>query len=68
LTVEAPAHIASDGILGAVAGLVGIEGGIVSEVFGGDAGKDTVSRTWRNVKSDWDDWNAARSPTRRSCA
>src|ERR1043166_666767 len=27
-------------------------------VFGGAVGKDTVSRTWRKVKSDWDAWNA----------
>ena len=27
-------------------------------LFGGTVGKDTVSRTWRKVKSDWDAWNA----------
>jgi putative transposase len=27
-------------------------------LFGGAVGKDTVSRTWRKVKSDWDAWNA----------
>jgi putative transposase len=27
-------------------------------VFGGAVGKDTVSRVWRKVKSDWDGWNA----------
>jgi putative transposase len=27
-------------------------------LFGGAVGKDTVSRTWRKVKSDWDGWNA----------
>src|SRR6201993_2727674 len=27
-------------------------------VFGGAVGKDTVSRVWRKVKSDWDAWNA----------
>src|SRR6202521_2686044 len=27
-------------------------------VFGGAVGKDTVSRVWRKVKSDWDVWNA----------
>ena len=27
-------------------------------LFGGSVGKDTVSRTWRKVKSDWDSWNA----------
>jgi len=26
-------------------------------LFGGTVGKDTVSRTWRKVKSDWDAWN-----------
>jgi transposase-like protein len=26
-------------------------------LFGGTVGKDTVSRTWRKVKSDWDGWN-----------
>jgi transposase-like protein len=27
-------------------------------VFGGAVGRDTVSRVWRKVKSDWDAWNA----------
>jgi putative transposase len=27
-------------------------------MFRGAVGKDTVSRTWRKVKSDWDSWNA----------
>jgi transposase-like protein len=27
-------------------------------LFGGVVGKDTVSRVWRKVKSDWDAWNA----------
>src|ERR1700676_5601970 len=27
-------------------------------VFGGEVGKDTVSRVWRKVKGDWDAWNA----------
>jgi len=27
-------------------------------LFGGAIGKDTVSRTWRKVKTDWDAWNA----------
>jgi len=27
-------------------------------IFGGAVGKDTVSRTWRKVKGDWDAWNA----------
>jgi hypothetical protein len=26
-------------------------------LFGGTVGKDTVSRTWRKVKSDWDAWH-----------
>src|SRR5271169_4740998 len=30
----------------------------LSAVFGGAVGKDTVSRVWRKVKSDWDAWNA----------
>ena len=29
----------------------------VAAPFGGAVGKDTVSRTWRKVKSDWDAWN-----------
>src|ERR1700757_3011366 len=27
-------------------------------VFGEEVGKDTVSRVWRKVKSDWDAWNS----------
>jgi transposase-like protein len=27
-------------------------------LFGGAVGKDTVSRVWRKMKSDWDAWNA----------
>jgi putative transposase len=27
-------------------------------LFAGAVGKDTVSRVWRKVKSDWDAWNA----------
>jgi putative transposase len=27
-------------------------------LFGGAVGKDTVSRVWRKVKTDWDAWNA----------
>jgi putative transposase len=27
-------------------------------VFGGEVGKDTVSRVWRKVKSDWEAWNS----------
>ena len=29
----------------------------LAAVFGGAVGKDTVSRVWRKVKSDWDAWN-----------
>jgi putative transposase len=40
----------------------------LAALFGGAVGKDTVSRTWRKVKSDWDAWNArslAEEPTVR---
>jgi putative transposase len=30
----------------------------LAAMFRGAVGKDTVSRTWRKVKSDWDAWNA----------
>jgi putative transposase len=30
----------------------------LSALFAGSVGKDTVSRVWRKVKSDWDAWNA----------
>jgi transposase-like protein len=30
----------------------------LAALFGGTVGKDTVSRTWRKVKSDWDVWNS----------
>jgi putative transposase len=30
----------------------------LTALFCGTVGKDTVSRTWRKVKSDWDAWNA----------
>jgi putative transposase len=30
----------------------------LAAVFDGAIGKDTVSRVWRKVKSDWDAWNA----------
>jgi putative transposase len=30
----------------------------LAALFGGAVGKDTVSRGWRRVKSDWDAWNA----------
>jgi transposase-like protein len=29
----------------------------LAALFGGTVGKDTVSRTWRKVKTDWDAWN-----------
>jgi putative transposase len=29
----------------------------LTAVFGGAIGKDTVSRAWRKVKSDWESWN-----------
>ncbi len=31
---------------------------LLAALFGGAVGKDTVSRVWRKVKSDWDAWNA----------
>ena len=30
----------------------------LAALFGGTIGKDTVSRTWRKVKSDWDVWKS----------
>jgi transposase-like protein len=30
----------------------------LATVFAGAVSKDTVSRVWRKVKSDWDAWNA----------
>src|SRR5437773_8862144 len=30
----------------------------LAALFGGTVGKDTVRRTWRKVKSDWDAWNS----------
>src|SRR4030081_1760704 len=30
----------------------------LAALFGGAVGKDTVSRTWRKVKSNWDAWNS----------
>jgi len=30
----------------------------LAALFGGAVGKDTVSRVWRQVKGDWDAWNA----------
>jgi putative transposase len=30
----------------------------LASLFGGAVGKDTVSRVWRKVKSDWDAWSA----------
>ena len=29
----------------------------LATLFGGTVGRDTVSRTWRKVKGDWDAWN-----------
>jgi transposase-like protein len=29
----------------------------LAALFGGAVSEDTVSRTWRKVKSDWDAWN-----------
>ena len=39
----------------------------LASLFGGAVGKDTVSRVWRKVKSDWDAWTPARLPKSRSC-
>ena len=36
-------------------------------LFGGAIGKDTVSRVWRKVKSDWDAWDA-RPLAEEACA
>jgi len=30
----------------------------LAALFGGAVGKDTVSRVWRKIKSDWEAWNA----------
>ena len=30
---------------------------VLAALFGGAVGKDTVSRVWRKVKTDWDAWN-----------
>jgi putative transposase len=30
----------------------------LAALFGGAVSRDTVSRVWRKVKSDWDAWNA----------
>jgi hypothetical protein len=35
-----------------------IRAGCAGSLFGGAVSKDTVSRVWRKVKSDWDAWNA----------
>jgi len=32
----------------------------LAAVFAGPVGKDVVSRAWRKVKGDWDDWNGRR--------
>jgi hypothetical protein len=37
----------------------------LASLFGGAVGKDTVSRVWRKVKSDWDARSLAIEPTRR---
>jgi putative transposase len=29
----------------------------LAALFGGAAGKDTVSRVWRKARGDWDAWN-----------
>ena len=39
----------------------------LTELFGGTVGKDTVSRTWRKVKGDWDAWNTRSLADERSC-
>ena len=40
----------------------------LAALFGGAVGKDTVSRVWRKVQTDWDAWNARPTdPTSRSC-
>ena len=39
----------------------------LAALFGGAVGKDTVSRVWRKVKTDWEAWNADRWPMSRSC-
>jgi putative transposase len=40
----------------------------LAALVGGTVGKDTVSRTWRKVKSDWTPGTPARWPGSRSCA
>jgi transposase-like protein len=37
----------------------------LAALFGGAAGKDTLSRVWRKARGDWDAW-AVRSPMSRS--
>jgi putative transposase len=40
----------------------------LAALFGGAVGKDTVSRVWRKVKTDWEAWNArslVEEPSRR---
>ena len=39
----------------------------LAALFGGTVGKDTVSRVWRKVKSDWDAWNTRSLARSRSC-
>ncbi len=40
----------------------------LAALFGGTVGKDTVSRTWRKVKGDWDASNSRSLAGSRSCA
>ena len=40
----------------------------LAALFGGAVGKDTVSRTWRKVKCDWEAWNSAILAGERSSA
>jgi transposase-like protein len=34
----------------------------LAALFGGAVGKDTVSRVWRKVQSDWEAWNNRYAP------
>ena len=53
-TLAADALIASTYLAGTNTRRVGRA---LAALFDGTVGKDTVSRTWRKVKSDWDAWN-----------
>ena len=55
-TLAADALIASTYLAGTNTRRVGAVA--LAALFGGAMGKDTVSRTWRKVKSDWDAWNS----------